>query len=290
MNLKTIILAGSLYVTVSYTGILLADGDPDKFIHPVAEDVLFLVLAKMAIFNQHNDGKFTLRDYHFVAEIMPKTDRKILGGTLSSKADPKQKLKFTNEGLAFLAHGARVQNAEALHTAHPDGVYIFDYQTQSGEMKKHSLTLKKRSATADMPAPARVSLIQAQNKIDNAIIDAELDLRIDWEPMPGNMKAPDSELTDLIFVLGFNCHGKNVIHSGRPYQGKYLTYENNHYTVPGDTLEAGIDYTLIVEQATADVKTYQGVPGISTYATLTFVRFRTSGEAEPGRACPVSET
>ena len=52
---------------------------------------------------------------------------------------------------------------------------------------------------------------------------------------------------------------------------------------------AGLNYIAIVEQATADVATYQGVPGISTYATLTFVKYQTSGKAEEGKDCPVSD-
>ncbi|NKB37297.1 MAG: hypothetical protein GKR93_09025 [Gammaproteobacteria bacterium] len=287
MKFKNLVVYGSLNYIFFFCSSLVAVENPNNVINPVADDVLFLVLAKMAIFNQHVDGEVTLRDYHFVAEIMPKTGRRIVGGTLTSAAKPNQVLTFNNEGLAFLAHGARVQNAEELHKAHPDGVYIFDYETQSGNMNQF-LTLKKRVTTEDMPRAARVSLLQAQKRIDNAIINAEYDWRINWEPMPGNTKAIGSELADLIFVLGFDCHGKSVIHSGRPYQGDYLTFEDRHYIVPGKTLEPGLDYTLIVEQATADVETYQGVPGISTYATLTFFRFKTSGEAEPGRACPVT--
>ena len=281
---------GLLLFFIMATGLqakLIADESASGGIHPVASDVLFLVLGKMSIYLQQGDGSFKLRDHHFVAEIMPKTGRTILGGSLSSKANPAEKLEFQKEGIAWLAHGARVQQPEQLHQAHADGVYLFDYVTQSGEMKQQPLLIKKRANIDAMPDPARVSLYQSDKLLVDARVDPKQELRIEWDAMPGLGKAAGSELADLIFVLGFSCHGENVIHSGRPYQSDYLTYQDRHFTVAGDTLEPGLDYSLIVEQAAADVSSHQGVPGIATYATLTFVKFRTRGEAKPGRDCPV---
>ena len=71
-----------------------------------------------------------LRDHHFVAEIMPKENGEILGGTLTRQNDPDFSIAFNAEGRQFLAHGERVMNAEELHQAHPDGTYIFNYQNQ----------------------------------------------------------------------------------------------------------------------------------------------------------------
>ena len=42
----------------------------------VADDVLFLVLGKMSLYDQNADGGMTLKNHHFVAEIMPKKGRK----------------------------------------------------------------------------------------------------------------------------------------------------------------------------------------------------------------------
>ena len=38
----------------------------------VADDVLFIVLGKMSLYNQSETGEISLRNHHFVAEIMPK--------------------------------------------------------------------------------------------------------------------------------------------------------------------------------------------------------------------------
>jgi len=104
--------------------------------------------------------------------------------------------------------------------------------------------------------------------------------------MPGNTRMPDSDLNDLIFVLAFDCFGNNVVHSGRPYQGgPYLTYVDSRYVIPAGKLKPGLSYTLIVEQATADVDIFRRVPGIATYATLTFVEIQTAGETEETN-CP----
>tara|TARA_R110002094_G_scaffold38193_7_gene50981 strand:+ start:3171 stop:3995 length:825 start_codon:yes stop_codon:yes gene_type:complete len=273
-----ILIAGSVLT-------LLSCAAPDEETHPVGEDILFLVLGKMSIYLQDDTGNHTLRDHHFVAEIMPKETGEILGGTLTSKDDPNFKLPFNPEGPQFLAHGERVMMAEYLHNAHPDGTYIFNYQTKNGEMTGQPLTIQRRSTTDVMPAPATLSLSQNGLNITASMVDPDNDLTIHWTPMKGNMKAPTSELADLIFVLGFDCFGNNIAHSGRPYNRKpYLTYKDTSFTIPAASLNSGTSYNLIVEQATADVMRHKGVPGIATYATLTFLDAKTTGE----NACPAN--
>jgi len=254
-------------------------------VSPVATDVLFLVLGKMSLYDQAPDGEISLRDHHFIAEIMPKADRRIISGTLTSANDESQVLEFKPEGNAFLAHGVRTLNPEELHQAHPDGDYIFSYQTESGQMDMQPINLAKRATIEQMPLPAAVTLSQNGSVAISAEIDPAINLTLAWEPMPGNTRVAASDLDDLIFVLVFDCFGNNIAHSGRPYQGgPYLTYRDSKYTVAADSLNPGQTYTAIVEQATADVTVFQGVPGIATYATLTFVDFQTSGAAE-GKHC-----
>ena len=258
-------------------------------ISPVAEDVLFLVLGKMSIYIQDLNGGHTLRDHHFVAEIMPNETGEIMGGNLTSADDLNLNIPFNPEGRQFLAHGERVMVAEELHQKHPDGTYLFSYQTKQGEMKNQPLTLERRETTDVMPAPATLSLSQNGDNILSENVEPDKDLVISWTPMKGNLKSPSSELADLIFVLGFDCFGNNIAHSGRPYQGTpYLTYEDSSFTIPADDLKPGVTYSLIVEQATADVQTYQGVPGIATYATLTFLDAQTTGDAGDDGKCPAN--
>ena len=255
-------------------------------VSPVAADVLFLVLGKMSLYDQSPEGEISLRDHHFVAEIMPKAGREIISGTLTSASDPTQVFDFQPEGNAFLAHGARVMNPQELHQLHPDGDYIFSYETQSGRMQGQAINLAKRDTIAQMPLPAAVSLRQDGQVASSQGINPDSALTLAWESMPGNTRIATSDLDDLIFVLVFDCFGNNIAHSGRPYQGgPYLTYQDSEYVVDGANLNPGLKYTAIVEQATADVSIYQGVPGIATYATLTFVDFQTSG-ANAGETCP----
>jgi hypothetical protein len=262
------------------------EDDLQRVDHPVAADILFLVLGKMSLYDQSDDGEISLRDHHFVAEIMPKTDRTIISGTLTNASNPAQTWEFKAEGNAFLAHGERVMNPQKLHELHPDGNYSFSYETQSGRMESQTISLAKRDTIEQMPSPAAVSLSQDGSVSASVEIDPDTDLTIAWEPMPGNTRVASSDLDDLIFVLVFDCFGNNVAHSGRPYQGgPYLTYKDSQYLVPGASLNPGQKYMAIVEQATADVSIYQGVPGIATYATLTFVNFQTSG-ANSGETCP----
>ena len=255
-------------------------------ISPTAADILFVVLGKMSLYNQSSSGEITLRNHHFVAELMPKFGRKIISGRLTSAADATRVIEFNAEGNAFLAHGARVSDPSMLHKIHPDGSYVFSYETQSGRMNSQVVELRKRPAIEEMPPPMRVSSFQDGQVLSESTIDPDRDLALAWESMPGNKKSTDSELDDLIFVLAFDCFGNNVSHSGRPYQGgPYLTYADSNYVIPATALNPGLDYTVIVEQATADVRTTLGVPAIATYATLTFLKFRTTGN--PARtSCP----
>ena len=198
-------------------------------------------------------------------------------------------LPFNPEGRQFLAHGERTMEAEELHQIHPDGTYIFNYKTKSGEMKGQPLSIQKRETTDIMPEPATLTLSQDNLMISSNEINPDKDLKISWTQMKGNMKSDTSELADLIFVLAFDCFGNNIAHSGRPYNGKpFLTYIDKSYTIPAASLNPGISYNLIVEQATADVNRYQGVPGIATYATLTFLDGTATGTALQNNSCPVS--
>lgn len=263
------------------------DRTASSAVSAVAADVQFLVLGKMSLFDQSATGELALRSHHFVAEIMPKSGREIVGGTLTSSMDPDQVLQFAAEGNAFLAHGARVMDPQELHRKHPDGEYVFSYETQSGRMVAQALTLTKRATIDEMPAGAVISLQQHGTTAMPVEIDPDVDLLLTWEQMLGNTRIPASELDDLVFVLAFDCFGNNVFHSGRPYQdGPYLTYKDAQAVIPESSLEPGLNYTVIVEQATADVKMFRGVPGISTYATLTFVELQATGQAA-GSGCPI---
>ena len=254
----------------------------------VADDVLFIVLGKMSLYNQSESGEITLRDHHFVAEIMPKETGEIIGGTLTSADDPDFILDFKPEGRQFLAHGVRVLEPEELHNAHPDGTYVFSYQTKNGVMENQALTLTKREDVDLMPDASILTLSQNGIIILPSDVNPDQDLKISWTKMKGTMRNSASDLDDLIFVLGFDCFGNNIAHSGRPYQGTpYLTYKNDSFTIGAENLKPGIQYSLIVEQATADTEFYQGVPGIATYATLTFLNAKTSGSVMDGNTCPV---
>ena len=263
---------------------------PDTGVAPaigVADDVLFVVLGKMSLYDQSVEGVISLRNHHFVAEIMPKAGRAIVGGTLTSEAAPRRVLEFGAEGNAFLAHGERVMVPAELHAAHPDGTYVFRYETQSGTMDRQAVTLTKRPTIQGMPDAATITLSQHGDEVSPTRVDAETDLTVAWASMAGNTRAADSALDDLIFVLAFDCRGTNVAHSGRPYQGgPYLTYADTEYVIPADSMKPGLRYSVIVEQATADTDRTEGVPSIATYATLTFLDYTTTGAAPDGEDCP----
>lgn len=267
--------------------------EPSLKVHnsSVADDVLFLVLGKMSLYDQKPDGEIALKNHHFVAEIMPKKGREIIAGTLTRELEPEKILTFNSEGIAFLAHGERTHEPKKLHKSHPDGAYLFDYETESGVMMAQRVVLTKRPTIDTMPAAAKVYVRQNDQNATFSSINPDRDLHLSWESMPGNTEVESSELADLIFVLGFNCKGENIAHSGRPYQGgEYLTYKDSEFVISAQILVPGMEYTFIVEQATADVEFYQGVPAIATYATLTFIKLHTTGEAALDGQCPNTDS
>jgi len=83
----------------------------------------------------------------------------------------------------------------------------------------------------------------------------------------------------------FDCFSKLIRGALTPY----LSYKDSHYVVAATALEPRLAYTAIVEQATADAESFLGVPAIATYATLTFVKFQTLGEAI-GAGCPFNSS
>lgn len=248
-------------------------------------DVLFVVLGKMSLYDQDVNGSITLRDHHFVAEIMPKEGGTVLGGTLTSRDRPSEVYTFESEGEAFLTHGGRFDNAAAMHRNHPDGEYVFDYETASGRVESQVLKLARRPDIKGALDAYRITLSQSSGAIAPDAVDPQLDLKVTWTLAPEMSAQPDGLVDDLTFVLAFDCFGNRVAHSGRPFQGgPYLTFNDDTFVIPADALSSGTRYALIVEQATADTTMHEGIPGIATYATLTFLDFETTGE--PARACP----
>jgi len=249
-------------------------------------DVLFVVLGKMSLYTQDVEGSITLRDHHFVAEIMPKAGGTILAGTLSSRDDPTDRYVFASEGEAFLAHGGRFDVPAKLHTAHPDGEYVFSYETASGRMDAQVLELSKRASIGDVLDAATITLTQSGRPVRADAIDPSVDLEVRWTVAREMTRNPESVVDDLTFVLAFDCFGNRIAHSGRPFQeGSFLTYRDDRFLIEADALSSGLRYSLIVEQATADAAIHEGVPGIATYATLTFLDLETIGEAK--ESCPV---
>ena len=108
---RRIQLGASLFATAVLTCATIGYSEDN----PVADDVLFLVLGKMSLYDQAASGDITLRDHHFVAEIMPKAGREILSGTLASVADPTQTFEFNPEGNALAR--ARSTGNESERTA-----------------------------------------------------------------------------------------------------------------------------------------------------------------------------
>jgi hypothetical protein len=92
----------------------------------------------------------------------------------------------------------------------------------------------------------------------------------------------------LLFVVVGNCHGEKIVHSGRPFEGTaYLTYKTTRYVVSSEKLSVGEPHQLFLEHARVDTSEEDGVVGLVTYASTTFLDFQATGAAS-GKPCPPS--
>ena len=238
-------------------------------------DIMFIVLGKMAIYNQDSESNLSLQDYIFVAEIMPKNDTEIENATLTNKEDPSQVYAFEKKRNAYLAYGGRYLTTEELHQNHDEGTYVFEYSTPKGVIKQEQ-TLRKRSNIEDMPEGKKIYLTQSGESVHPHQIDPNKDLVVTWDDYTHGMSQSNSIIDDLVFVMTKNKDGSNVDHSGMPFDTKAcLSYKDKSYTIKADILAPGLSLNLVVELATADAIMNNNIPAVSTYSTITSLEIKT---------------
>lgn len=239
------------------------------------DDIMFIVLGKMAIYNQDAASNVKLKDYIFVAEIMPKNEIEITNATLTNTLDPAQVYKFEKKNRAYLAYGGRYLTTEELHKSHDEGTYLFEYTTPRGTIKQLQ-TLKRRPNIPDMPEAKKIYLKQGGKTVHPYQINPNLDLVVSWDDYSHGITQPNSIIDDLVFVMTKDHEGNNVDHSGMPFDNKpCLSYKDKSYTIKAEKLRPGLSLNLVVELATADALMNKEVPAVSTYSTITSTEIRT---------------
>lgn len=254
--------------------------------HAQEDHVTFLVMGKTTNHRQAADGSLSLLNYHFFAEIFVKEGGSVTGASLrfpGGNAQPFEDLGFVQE-----VHGGRYSEESDLDRLYPNGDYAFELDTPSGAATRTLAIRGTGGGRSRIPAAARITLRQGGAEVLPDAVDPNQDLELTWTAFVTGEADPNRIVDDLLFAVMGNCHGEKTVHSGRPFEGTpYLSYTTRRYVVPADKLAPGEPHQLFVEHAKVDTSFDNGVVGLVTYASTTFLDFETSGVAT-GAPCPPS--
>lgn len=254
-------------------------------------DVTFFGAGRVARFEQDEAGELALLNYVFFAEVFLTRDGRASDATLTfpGAEGAAKALEYRHSDSPLIndvmyLNGAAASKDE-LDRAYPVGAYLFDFATPSGEVKNAAVSFEGSA----FPKQPVIELRQDGRPVAVGEIDAAKDLVVTWPPFAGGKADPNGILDDLIFVAVNSCTVEDMVHSGRPFEGTdYLTYRAREYVIGAASLEPGQTYNMYVEHAAlASTYNLSGVPAFATYASSTYLEFRTAGTAAAD-SCPGS--
>jgi len=254
---------------------------------PAQEDhITFLVMGKTTNHRQRAAGALSLLNYHFFAEVFVKE-----GGAVSNAAlgfPDGQSQDFEDLGFVQEVHGGRYAEEAELDRFYPNGDYTFRLDTPSGPLTRVLSVRGTGGGQSRIPRAVSVTLRQRGRDVSPNSVDSDEDLEVTWSAFVTGEADPNGIVDDLLFVVVGDCHGEKIVHSGRPFEGTpYLSYRSRNYVVPAAKLAPGEPHQLFVEHAKVDTSMERGIVGLVTYASTTFLDFKTAGVAS-GEPCPPS--
>ena len=251
-------------------------------------DITFVVAGKTGNFKQSTGGRVFALNYHFFAEIFVQDNGRIKQAALLTPDNLSEAIAFSDSGYALEMHGGRYPDESELEHNYPDGNYIFRYDTPStGLLEQPIALLNSVAGSSRLPDAPHIILLQNGNSISPHLIQADLPLTVTWSTFKQGNQDPLGIVNDLVFVIMGDCHGKRISHSGRPFENSpYLDYAATEFIIPAEQLLPENAYQLSVEHAIVDTTITEGVPGLATFATTTFLNIMTLGSESGETACP----
>ena len=251
-------------------------------------DITFVVAGKTGNFKQSTGGRVFALNYHFFAEIFIQDNGRIKQAALLTPDNLSEAIAFSDSGYALEMHGGRYPDESELEHNYPDGNYIFRYDTPSTGLLEQPIALVNSVAgSSRLPDAPHIILLQNGNSISPHLIQADLPLTVTWSTFKQGNQDPLGIVNDLVFVIMGDCHGKRISHSGRPFENSpYLDYAATEFIIPAEQLLPENAYQLSVEHAIVDTTITEGVPGLATFATTTFLNIMTLGSESGETACP----
>ncbi|MBT6031481.1 MAG: hypothetical protein HOH19_02820 [Kordiimonadaceae bacterium] len=256
-----------------------------------ADHADYVVIGKSVNHRQNSVDNLNLLNTVFFAEIFQTKAAIAAGGTvinsyLSGPGKASENLKFSDEDARYLT-GGRKMTIEELTEIFPDDTYYYNFDTPDGNIRNLPATFKKDGDESLNPGPINIYLAQGGNPADPSAIDPDQDLVISWDKFEMGATDPNGLIDDMIYTMFGNCMGVEVGHSGHAFDPGSLTYIENEFTIPKETLHAGQPFMIEVEHSNMETDIYQDIEIIVTYAASTFLDIKTTGENTENPACPV---
>ena len=250
-------------------------------------DITFVVAGKTGNHRQDAQGQVRALNYHFFAEIFLQPGGKVAPAMLVTPLGKGESFPFADSGYALEMHGGRYRGEAELEANYPDGDYVFHYTSPSTSTVSQVVSLDNpRDSGSGLPAPPRIMLTQGGLLAAPGAIDPEQDLLVTWSEFKDGGADPLEIMDDLLFVIMGDCDGVRRAHSGRPFENTpYLTYADTFFVIKAEQLQPENVYQLSVEHAVLETSMQHRVVAFATFATTTFLNIRTTGKAEPGKAC-----
>lgn len=252
-----------------------------------ADHVAFVVAGKTVNYRQPpqaNDPSPTLLNHHFFAEIFLKPNGRVGHARIALPGPDGRVIDFEEGASVLEAHGGRYMTKTVLDRDYPAGEYVFRYRLPGGKEIAHPVALR-RSGHMRLPDPISIKLSQDGMRVEAIAVDPNKDLVVRWSAFANAADDPGGIVDDLIFVFMGDCQGNKLAHSGGPFgEGSFLTHRDRSYAIPAEKLDAARTYQLAVEHAVVETNRHRDIPGLATFATTSFLDFRTRGSGDA--SCP----
>jgi len=175
-----------------------------------------------------------------------------------------------------------------LEAYHPeDGSYEWTLEWPGGSVKLAPVNIGGPEGKTQIPQLTPIFLSQDGVAITGAdTVDSEQDLFVSWQPFISGQPLPDTEFSDLNFLLLDNCRGEIVYASGAPGAGdRFLDYSALGDVIPASLLEPGMDYVVFLSRV--NFVDYVKSHGIEQFAANSFaVELPISTKGELLSECP----
>lgn len=255
-------------------------------VHKPPRYVNMLTIIIRKNYYQTPEGEFKFFNYHRYGEIFVLPKENVPEATLTRKNGPKDEFFDYLDYRSHFFEGGYFPSMETIKEQYPGSEFTFNMKYADGREMSHTMNLPE----AEIPPPVSFTLYQDGEEIDPTLIDPDKELTVKWSDFGGKLD-PNGIMDDPVLLRFDACEEprKLIYISGVPtLNGQYLTYKDEKWVVPAETLRPGEWFWLKGEWSrNVETSIFDGAPAISSYMTATYFATRTIGGTEE---CPCLET